>query len=105
MNFEFYVCDLYKNGCIGRSGDGEIFVNEKFTLARQYKKPQCLADYEKPSEIEKEWLVDYTVKRIEAYQQQLDFIGDGLTGYLELEGTGECYPGMVLIKKASLENE
>lgn len=96
--FEFYVDELFEQGCVGRSGVGEIRLGEKFTLVRQYKK-RTLNEFNKLPEIEKERAIDYTVKKIKAFQLEIDFIGDGVAGYIELEGTGEYGPDDVLVKE------
>lgn len=77
-----------------RCCDGRINVGDTFDIVREYKYPkrsemtqeEYLKSFEKPAPLIAEYPVSLTLKSIEAYGKHLDFICDGLTGYVVLEG-------------------
>jgi hypothetical protein len=83
---------------IGRNGDRPIYLGDVFTVVARYRPRRYPDDYDKPPEIEVKKDVRLRVTWLHAYEQELDELGEGMTGSVALEGEGadRLGPGWVL---------
>jgi hypothetical protein len=89
---------------IGRCGDVPIRRGEVFQIACRYKQRQRLEDFATPPELVESIPISLRVLEIQAYDQTLDELGEGMTGSLVLDGDGweRICPGTILEAKAGV---
>ena len=83
---------------IGRNGDVPIRLGDIFTVVARYHPRRYPDDYDKRPEVEAKKDVELRVRWLHAYDQELDELGEGMTGSVALEGEGAEHlgPGWVL---------
>jgi hypothetical protein len=102
---KMFIVDGFVQGemfsVVGRCGDAPIHVGEVFDAVYRYKRrrpPDELGD-EPVREVERPAAI--RVVCIHAYGMSLEFLGEGMTGSLTLDGEGLQYiaPGWILGRK------
>jgi hypothetical protein len=95
----FGIVEGYQCNAVGRCCDIPIRVGDHFGALFRYKSPQSLEDYAREPVREGEArTISLQVKSIQSYGKPLSHLSPGMTGTLELSGTG-CNllaPGWVL---------
>lgn len=103
---EFIIMGVVE-GChcraIGRCCDVPIRVGDQFNAVYRYKPPVTLEDYAKEPELEgEERRVSLRVEAIQSYERPVSHLSPGMTGTLQISGTGCNFlgPGWVLSDSA-----
>lgn len=83
---------------IGRNGDVSLHVNERFQALYRYKPRRYPDELGEPPVRDSEKAVSLRIVAIHAYEREVESLGEGMTGSLELEGEGlrSLAPGWVL---------
>lgn len=92
----FFIVNVNKFQIVGRNDDCELHIGDEFTKLVFYKTRSYPDGYNQKPEVEETKQINYKITSIIAYDRELEFLGEGMTGLLVLEGEGELKQGWVL---------